>query len=334
MAAPRRAAGATPPFTRDGRDMQQYVLRRLLLALPTIGLVSLFAFAVIRLVPGDVVTLMFEDLGYAESIEVTRQKLGLDQPLHVQYVRWLGQVFSGDLGESLWTKRPALTILRERLPVTLELGAISILVSLVWGVGLGVMSALRQDSVLDYVGRSTAIAFLSLPTFWLGTLALVVPAKYFGWSPSPRYVPFFDDPAANLVQFALPGLILGSHLGAPVMRMTRAMMLEVLRQDYIRTAWAKGLREGVIIARHAVRNAVIPVVTILGIQLANAIGGTVILETIFQLPGMGSFVVDSVAKRDYPMLQALVLVFATFVILVNLVVDVTYGWLDPRIRLR
>jgi len=313
--------------------MRDYLIRRMLLLLPTLWLVSVGVFLIMRLIPGDVVTLMFEDLGYAPSMEAMRQKLGLDKPFYVQYFRWVNDLLHGRLGQSLWTQKPVAVYIRERLPVTLELGIISMLFSVGWGVGLGVLSALRQDTFLDYLGRSTAILFLSVPTFWLGTLVWVLPAFYLGWTPSAEYIPFTRDPVRNLLQFLLPAAILGTHLGAPVMRMTRAMVLEVLRQDYIRTAWAKGLSERAVVLRHALRNALIPVVTILGLQLAAAIAGSVILETIFQLPGMGSLIVTAVNKRDYTVVQALVLFFSLFVLLVNLAVDVTYGWLDPRIRM-
>ncbi|MFN3975168.1 MAG: ABC transporter permease [Dehalococcoidia bacterium] len=314
--------------------MRDYLLQRLAVGAVTLWVISVVAFLVVRLLPGDVVSMMFEDLGYASSMEALRQKLGLDKPLVVQYGAWAGKMLRGDFGQSLWTQKPVVTMLKERLPVTLELGVFSIFIAVVWGVGLGVLSALRQDSVLDYIGRSTAILLLSLPAFWLGTLVWVLPSYYVGWSPSPEYRPFLRDPLGNLLQFSIPAAILGSHLGAPVMRMSRAMMLEVLRQDYIRTAWAKGLSERLVVMRHALKNALIPVITILGLQLANAIGGSVLMETIFQLPGMGSLVVTAVGKRDYVVVQELVLFFALVVLAVNLAVDIVYGWLDPRIRLK
>ncbi|GBD11855.1 Glutathione transport system permease protein GsiC [bacterium HR23] len=314
--------------------MREYLLQRLAVGAITLWVISVVAFLVVRLLPGDVVSMMLEDLGYAHSMEALRQKLGLDKPILVQYGVWVGKMLRGDFGQSLWTQKPVVTMLKERLPVTLELALLSILIAIVWGVGLGLLSALRQDSLLDYLGRSTAILLLSLPAFWLGTLVWVLPSAYLGWSPSPEYRPFLQDPLGNLVQFIIPAGILGSHLGAPVMRMSRAMMLEVLRQDYIRTAWAKGLSERLVVMRHALKNALIPVITILGLQLANAIGGSVLMETIFQLPGMGSLVVTAVGKRDYVVVQELVLFFALVVLAVNLAVDIVYGWLDPRIRLK
>jgi peptide/nickel transport system permease protein len=312
--------------------MRTYLMRRLLLMLPTLFLVSVLVFLIMRLIPGDVVTLMFEDLGYADSIAEMRHKLGLDLPMWKQYVRWIGELARGNFGESLWTQDSIGSKLATRLPVTLELSLLSLLIAVVFGGSIGILAAVRQDTILDYVGRSSAVIFLSMPTFWLGTLAIVLPSVYLGWSPSVFYIPFREDPLGNLEQFIVPAAILGSHLGAPIMRMSRAMMLEVLRQDYVRTAYSKGLTEMTVIFRHSLRNAVIPVITILGIQMSQAFGGSVIMETLFQLPGMGSLLIDTVTNRDYPMFQCLVLLLAVFVMLVNLLVDVTYGWIDPRIR--
>lgn len=299
---------------------------------PTLFLVSVMVFLVMRLVPGDVVSLMFSDLGYAKSLADMRARLGLDLPLPLQYLRWVGDLLRGNLGESLWTQRTVLSLLAERLPVTLELSFLSILFAVVYGGVAGVVAAVKQDSGLDVALRSVAMAFLSLPTFWLGTLAIVLPSIYLGWSPEIQLVPFATRPLAHLAQFALPSIILGTHLGAPVMRMSRAMTLEALRQDYVRTAWAKGLGQPRVILKHALRNAVIPTVTILGVQMSQAIGGSVIMETLFQLPGMGSLLVEAVAHRDFPMFQALVLFLALFVMAVNLLVDLAYLAIDPRVR--
>lgn len=312
--------------------MRKYIARRVFLIAPTLFIVTIIIFSLIRLIPGDVVTIMFEDLAYAADEDALREKLGLNKPIHVQYGEWMWGMVGGDFGESLYTGRPAIDMVKEKLPVTLELGIITILFSVTSGVSLGILAALRQDDWVDFVSRSTAIGFLAMPTFWIGTLVMILPAKYFGWSPNPVYVPFFDDPMANLKQFAVPALILGTHLGAPVMRMTRAMMLEVFRQDYVRTARAKGLAESGVVYRHALKNAMIPVITILGDQLELAIGGTVIMETIFQLPGMGGFLLGAITTRDYPLVQSLVIIIAVAVMIINLLVDLAYGWLDPRIR--
>jgi peptide/nickel transport system permease protein len=303
-----------------------------LLIVPTLFLVSVMVFLIMRLVPGDVVSLMFQDLGYAESLAEMRARLGLDLPLPRQYLTWLGQLVRGDLGQSLWTQRPVVSVLAERLPVTLELALLSIAFSVVYGGVTGVIAAVRQDGPVDMTLRSFAMAFLSLPTFWLGTLAIVLPSLWLGWSPSIRLVPFSEDPLGNVAQFALPAAILGTHLGAPVMRMSRAMLLEAFRQDYVRTAWAKGLEARRVIYKHALRNAVIPTVTILGVQVSQAIAGSVVLETLFGLPGMGSLLIEAVAHRDFPMFQSLVLCLGLFVITVNLLVDVLCVVIDPRLR--
>jgi peptide/nickel transport system permease protein len=223
-------------------------------------------------------------------------------------------------------------VLAERLPVTLELGLLSLLVAVLYGGVAGVVAAVYHDRWPDAALRSVAMVFLSLPSFWLGTLAIVVPSIWLGWSPSLQLVPFTEHPLENLVQFLLPAGILGSHLGAPIMRMTRAMMLEVFRHDYVRTAQAKGLEPRRVVLKHALRNALIPSVTILGVQTAQAIAGSIVMETLFQLPGMGSLLVESVAHRDFPMFQSLVLFLALFVMAVNLVVDLTYFLIDPRTR--
>jgi peptide/nickel transport system permease protein len=299
---------------------------------PTLFVVSVMVFVIMRLLPGDVVTLMFQDLGYAANLAEMRAKLGLNLPIHEQYVRWVGGLLRGNLGESLWTQRTVLSVLSERLPVTLELGLLSIAFAVVYGGLTGVIAAVRQDRSADMVLRSVAMVFLSLPSFWLGTLAIVVPSIWLGWSPSLQLVPFTTSPTQNLVQFLLPAAILGSHLGAPIMRMTRAMMLEVFRHDYVRTALAKGLPPRRVVLKHALRNAIIPSITILGVQTSQAIAGSIVMETLFQLPGMGSLLVESVAHRDFPMFQSLVLFLALVVMGVNLLVDMTYFLIDPRTR--
>jgi peptide/nickel transport system permease protein len=314
--------------------MTQYLFRRLLLTVPTLFLVSVMAFLIVRLIPGDAVTLMFADLGYAKSVAEMRARLGLDLPFYEQYARWIGGLLHGRFGESLWTQRTVLSQLGERLPVTLELSCLSLAFAALYGVVTGVIAAIRQDDWLDMSLRSVAMAFLSLPSFWLGTLAIVLPSLYVGWSPSISLVPFTADPLGSLVQFLLPAVILGTHLGAPVMRMSRGMMLEVFRQDYIRTAWAKGLGPRRVILKHALRNAIIPTVTILGVQTSQAIAGSVVMETLFQLPGMGSLLVEAVAHRDFPTFQALVLCLALFVLAVNILVDFACLALDPRLRTR
>jgi peptide/nickel transport system permease protein len=312
--------------------MRQYVLKRLLLVGPTLLLVSAIVFSLTRLIPGDVVVLMFEEKAYAEDLEALRAKLGLNRPIHEQYGVWLAQVVRGDLGESLWTRRPVLEEVARRLPVSLELGAMALLFALGTALPIGVLAAIRQDTPQDYAARSLAILGLSIPGFWKATLVIVLPSIWFGWAPPLQFTPLTQDPWQHFSQFLLPAIILGIASGASIMRLTRALMLEVLRQDYIRTAWSKGLREARVVLKHALKNAVIPVVTIVGIQIGQIASGTVIMETIFGLPGMGRFLVDAIYQRDYPVVQGVNLLLASIVVGVNLVVDVAYAYLDPRIR--
>lgn len=312
--------------------MRQYVLKRLLLVGPTLLLVSAIVFSLTRLIPGDVVVLMFEEKAYAEDLEALRAKLGLTRPIYAQYGIWLGQVVRGDLGESLWTRRPVLEEVARRLPVSLELGAMAIAFALCMALPIGVLAAIRQDTLQDYTARSLAILGLSIPGFWKATLVIVLPSIWFGWAPPLQFTPLTQSPWQHISQFLLPAVILGIASGASIMRLTRALMLEVLRQDYIRTAWSKGMREGRVVLKHALKNALIPVVTIIGIQIGQVASGTVIMETIFGLPGMGRFLVDAIYQRDYPVVQGVNLLLASIVVFVNLIVDITYAYLDPRIR--
>ena len=314
--------------------MTSYLGRRIVLMLPTLVLVSVMVFLIMRLVPGDVVSLMFADLGYAPSLEAMRARLGLDRPLPQQYVAWVADLVRGNLGQSLWTQRTVVSLVAERLPVTLELSLLAIAFGIVYGMATGLVAAVWQDSWIDMVLRGIAVAFLSLPTFWLGTLAIVLPSLFLGWSPSIQLVPLTEDPLGHLAQFALPAVILGTHLGAPLMRMGRAMMLEVLRQDYIRTAFAKGLDGSRVVLVHAVRNALIPVVTILGVQMGTVLAGSVVIESVFSWPGIGSLLFDSVSSRNYPVVLGILVLGSLVVIAANIAVDLVYMWLDPRIEIR
>jgi peptide/nickel transport system permease protein len=313
--------------------MAQYVLRRVMLMVPTLLIVSMIVFSLIRLIPGDIAEIMVENRKYASDVDDLRRKLGLDQPVYVQYAKWLGGLVTGDWGTSLWTGRTIGEELRHRIPLTLQFGIMTMVVSLIVSIPIGVISAVRQDSSVDYVTRSAAILGLSFPPFWVATVLLVFGSIWFQWAPR-QWVPFTKDPLGSIYALAVPALILGIDRAAALMRMTRAMMLEVLRQDYVRTAWAKGLRERVIVVRHALRNAMIPVVTILGLQVPAILGGSVVMETIFNLPGTGKFMLDAIQARDYPMVQIMNMVFAAFVLTTNLVVDLAYGYIDPRIRFR
>jgi peptide/nickel transport system permease protein len=312
--------------------MYHYLFRRLLLLIPTLFLVTLLVFSVIRLLPGNIVVLMMSEQGYASDRSKLEQMLGLDRPFYEQYCRYIAQVFGGDLGVSLWTREPVLDEILRRLPVSLELALLATLFGLLMALPTGILSAIRQGAWVDYLFRTIAIGGLSIPGFWMATFVIVSASIYWKWVPPMRYTPFLRDPLANLAQLILPALILGFALSAGVMRMTRSIMLEVLREDYVRTAWAKGLRESAVIVRHVLKNAMIPVVTITGLQLSTLIGGTVIMESIFVLPGMGRFLLDAITWRDYPVIQGINLFLATGVLVLNLVIDLVYGCLDPRIR--
>ena len=312
--------------------MRKYVARRLLVAIPSLLIASFIVFALPRLLPGDVVQLMLEEQAYGKDLNDLRAKLGLDRPIYQQYVSWLGNVVQGHLGESLWTKRPVIEELTRRLPVSLELGLLALVSSVSIALPVGVLAAVRQDTLADYVARGLAILGLSIPGFWLATLVVVLPALWWNWSPPIQFTEFSVDPWAHVVQFILPAFILGIASSAAIMRLMRATLLEALRQDYVRTAWAKGARERSVVLKHAVKNAMIPVVTVLGIQIAQILGGVVIFESIFGLPGMGRFLFDAINQRDYPVIQGINLLIASVIVLMNLLVDACYAVLDPRIR--
>jgi peptide/nickel transport system permease protein len=313
--------------------MHRYILRRLLLMIPTLFGVTLLVFILIRMLPGDAVTMMIQDYqGYAKDLDELRAKLGLTQPFHEQYLTWLSKIVRGDFGTSLRSGTPIADDLAQRMPVTLELGVMGLIISLLIAIPLGVYSAVRQDTLSDYIARSAAIGMIAIPGFWLATLAITMPSIWWQWTPPLRYTQLADDPGKNLSQMLLPAAILGIGLSGTVMRLTRAQMLEVLRQDYVRTAWAKGLAARAVIFGHGLKNAIIPVVTLLGLQIGVLISGTVVLENIFVVPGMGRYLFVAINDRDYPIVQAIVLIFAVLIIFANLVVDLLYAWLDPRIR--
>ena len=313
--------------------MSRYLARRLALLVPTLLGVSIVVFVLVRLLPGDATTLMLQDAKSTAADEAAlRSQLGLDQPLAVQYVRWLGTLLHGDLGQSFKSRNPVRDELASRIPVTAELGLLALLISAGLAIPIGVLSAVRQDTWPDYIARSAAIGLLAIPGFWLGTLVVTLPSVWWQWTPPLRYTQLLDDPPKNLAHVLLPALILGLGLSGGLMRLIRTQMLEVLRQDFVRTAAAKGLAEHVVVMRHALKNAFIPALTVLGLQVSLLVSGTVVLESIFVLPGMGRYLLESVQARDYPAIQGLNLLFATIIILTNLVVDLLYGWLDPRVR--
>ena len=315
--------------------MQRYIIQRVVLVVPTLIIVSFLVFFLVRVMPGDYVHAKLGDVAYTpEEAQELRHRLGLDRPIYHQYAIWIGGILRGDLGESLITRESVRTELGERVEVTLELGALSLMFTVLMGVPIGVLAAVRRDSLLDYVLRSVAILGLATPGFWIAIVVLVYASIWFGWSPPIIYQRFTDDPNSNMQQFLLPAAIMALGAAAVVMRMTRSMVLEVLGQDYVRTARAKGLREVVVLVRHALRNALIPVVTILGVSVASLLGGTVIFENIFALPGVGRYMIQAVAARDYPVVEGVSLALTAGIVLVNLVVDVSYSLLDPRIRFR
>ncbi|MFV0280243.1 MAG: ABC transporter permease [Rhodoblastus sp.] len=315
--------------------MRDYVLRRILALIPTLLFASIIVFATVRMIPGDIVDLMLSQNDLAAD-KLTRDQLvkalGLDQSMFTQYVRWVWGVLHGDLGNSLWQSTPVRELVLERLPVTFELGLLALIVALLIALPVGVYSAIRQDTFGDVAARSFSILLLASPNFWLGTMVMVFPSIWWGWSPEVAYVKFMDDPVQNLKQIIIPAIVLGAALSAITMRMMRTMMLEVLRQDYIRTAWAKGLPERLVVMRHALRNALIPVITLIGLQAPLLIGGAVIIEQIFVIPGMGLLLLEAVSQRDYPIITGVFLVVGLTVMLINLVVDLSYGFLDPRVR--
>jgi len=313
--------------------VKQYLLRRLALAIPTLFLVSVLVFALMRLMPGDVATRMVEGHAYAPTLAALRHDLGLDRPVHAQYLEWIGGIVTrGDFGRSYWTRQPILDEFVRRFPVTLELAFLTIVVSVVLGVLVGIVSAVRQDSVSDYVGRILAILALSVPYFGLAVLVVVLPSIWFKWTPVWSYVPFTADPLENLKIMLVPAFVFGVTRAGPVMRIMRSALLEVLRQDYIRTAWSKGLAERPIILRHALKNAMIPVISLIGLQMPLYIGGSVIIESIFRLPGVGLFFFEALTRLDYPVVQSVNLIIAALVVGLNLLIDLSYAFLDPRIR--
>jgi len=318
--------------------MQAYLARRLLALIPALFFASLIVFVIVRLVPGNVIDMMLSqnDVGASKlSRDQLIATLGLDRPMWQQYFHWIsGILLHGDFGRSLWQNTPVAELLGARMPITFQLGLMAMIVALTIALPIGIYSAIRQDTAGDYLTRSFSILMLAVPSFWMGTMVMVFPSIWWGWSPQMNFVPFTVDPVQNLKQMILPSLILGTALSAITMRLTRTMMLEVLRQDYIRTAWAKGLSERLVVVRHALRNALIPVVTLIGLQAPILIGGAVIVEQIFVIPGMGLLLLEAISQRDYPIITGVSLVIGLSVMLINLAVDLSYGLLDPKVRYR
>ena len=332
--------------------MRAYMIRRFLLLIPTLFILSTLVFLSVRFLPADVIDVIairMQTAGYQGEIdrESLERLLGLDVPVYVQYGRWIGVLptpdwltkeshfkglLQGTLGESLIGKWTVEDRMIGRLPVTIELGLLSIIIGLVIALPVGIYSAIRQDTAADYAGRTAAVIGMATPNFWLGIMVMIYPAIWWGWSPPMEYIPFTEDPLGNLGVLIIPSLILGTAMSAATMRLTRTMMLEVVRQDYIRTAWSKGLNERVVIMRHAIKNALIPIVTLIGGMLPVMVGGSVIIENIFNLPGIGRLFLIALNDRDYPVVTGVNLILSMVVMLSILVVDMIYPYLDPRIR--
>ena len=314
--------------------MRTYIAKRLAIAGVTLLGMSMLLFVLMRLAPGNITDIIFESAGYVDEADRHRleAELGIDKPLVVQYGRWLGDLVRGELGKSYRYDLPAWEVIKPRLPVTLELAVLAMGFSIMLGVPFGVVSAVRRGRPLDYALRVISLAGLSMPAFWLSMIIILTLVRSLGWIPSMTYVPPTENLRANLFQFLLPALAVGYRSSALIMRITRSTMLEVLREDYIRTAWAKGQREALVVWRHALKNASLPVVTLIGIEFAFLIGGLVVTETVFNLPGVARYLVDAIQFRDYPIVQNLAMLIAVVVVLANLAVDLLYTWLDPRIK--
>lgn len=323
--------------------MAGYFVRRVLLIIPTLFICTWIVFLIARSIPGSAIELMASEMemsgmvsgGVTVDVDYLRGQLGLDVPVHVQYFRWAGGILThADFGNSLWTGRPLVDELKLRYPVTLELSLISLLLSIVIAIPLGVYAAIRQDTVADYLGRSFAVASLSIPNFWIATIVMVFPAIWWGWSPSIEYIPFSEDPVGNLGQFIIPAVIMGTSASAGLMRMTRTLMLEVLRNDYIRTAWSKGLKERTVVMRHGFKNASLPLITMLGARIPGLLSGSIVMEQIFGLPGIGRLMIEAINRRDYPIISGVNLIMAMLTLVVILLTDISYAYVDPRIKYR
>jgi peptide/nickel transport system permease protein len=313
--------------------MRRYIVGRLLLMIPTLVGVAILTFVIMRAVPGDIVALRYAGTSVPqEVIDQERHILGLDKPMWGQFVDWMTSISRFDLGQSLWTGHSVVEEVQVRVPLSIELAVLATLFAVALAIPLGVVAAVKQDSWIDYAIRVFSIGGLAMPSFWIGIMMVLITLTLWGWAPPVVFTPLFDDPVANLAGLILPAVAVGYRYSAVSMRMTRSTVLEVLREDYVRTARAKGLRETIVVVRHALRNALLPVVTVVSLEFAFLIGGLVVTEQVFNLNGIGKLLVDAVAHRDYPLIQALVLLLAAVFVLVNFVVDLVYVVLDPRIR--
>ena len=317
--------------------MRQYLVRRLLLFVPTLILASIMVFTLMWIVPGDAAMMILTGEGESgrvktEDLERLRHDLGLDRPFYIQYGHWLANVVTGDLGDSIWYKIPVIDELKAKFPVTLQLAVMAMIIATLAAVPLGILSAVTQDSWIDYGCRVFTLVGVALPFFWTGILMVYALAYFFDWLPPLGYATLWEDPLTNLQQLIFPALALAFYEMAFTARVTRSAMLEVLREDYIRTARSKGIREGLVIGRHALKNAILPIITISGYQFGRLLGGVIIIEVIFVVPGMGTLLINSIVHRDFVMIQGMILMVAAVILTLNLVIDLLYGILDPRIR--
>jgi len=311
-----------------------YLVQRLAISVVTLLVISLIVFTGVRMIPGDPARVMAGTEADEAGLAEIRAKYGLTDPLPVQYLRWVGLALRGDLGESIRTRETVVATVAKKLPVTVELACLSILVALCIAIPVGVLSAARRNTIWDYLANSLSLCGLSVPSFWLGIMLILLLSVRLHWLPASGFVPLWEHPVGNLTRMLMPAFVLGATLGAVLMRQTRNSMIEVLGADYIRTAYSKGLRGRAVIFRHAIRNGLIPVVTILGLQMGALMGGAVVTEQIFVVPGFGRLIVESVFTRDYPLVQGVVLITASAYVLINLLVDISYSLLNPRIRVK
>lgn len=316
--------------------MGKYVIKRLLLLIPTLLLVCLIVFALMRMVPGsavDIVTQRMQSTGADVDTEAVEQMLGLDKPFFTQFFGWLGDILHGDLGDSFFQSGSVSSIIGLRLPITIELGILTLILTNLISIPLGLYCAARQDSISDNTIRAISVLMMSIPVFWIATIILVYPAVWWSYAPPTEYVSFLTNPIENMKLFIIPALLGAVTTAGAQLRNVRTLTLEVLRQDYIRTCWAKGLKERSILMGHALRNTMVPVITMIGGSVGGLIGGSVILETMFNIPGIGNQMVTALANRDYPLVEGCTLIMAVIVMLVNLLVDIAYKWIDPRVEI-
>jgi peptide/nickel transport system permease protein len=312
----------------------EFLLQRASVSVLTLFLISLIVFTGVRLIPGDPARVLAGTDADETGLEQVRQKYGLNDPIPVQYLRWIGLALRGDLGESIRTRESVTRIVGLKLPITLQLAAYALLVALVIALPAGILAAVRRNSLWDYLLSGASLCGVSIPNFWLGIMLILLLSVRLGWLPASGYVPPMQDPLGNMQRMLMPAFVLGAALAAVLMRQTRNSMIEVLSADYIRTAYSKGLPGAVVVLRHAIRNGLIPVITIFGLQMGALISGAVVTEQIFVVPGFGRLIVESVFTRDYPLVQGVVLITASAYVLINLLVDLSYSLLNPRIRVK